>query len=576
MSVETPNPHINENEEPLFPPHYLLILAGIGFLVALVVYLTQPTFSVVGWGGLALTVLSLLGWGLLAPDQVKAVLTGRTARFGGTSILVTVVFLVALIAIYVIVRQQGWRVDLTERNQFSLTEASREAIAGIGADPTTPPIKLLAFYGANQAGRRDQDTVLLEDYQATSNGKITYEFIDPVRDPLQAEQYNVTRPGVIVVVALNEAGEPDVENAETVNTFLQDEMTNAILRVAASGDFRAYFLRVDEGIPLSEMSVVNDFLTDQFDWTTKEVTMFDFTGPQSELDLDDPAVDGQVLVIPGGTTALNDEEFQFVTDYVDKGGDLVILAAASIGEENTSLATAENLSNYLYENFGVRFHNDVVLDLTQSVQDQPWSPIVTDLQGQEITGMLTGSFPPGSLMVFELPHSLDIAPTLPANVTVTTLASSGESSYAKENVNVLLEDNGYVEAETDRQGPFPLAAAAENTETGARVVLFGSPSIFLDSWLGQRVVNTFAGTSSLVWATHFDEFARQVSVDPTQNEQDTPIFADQQTIRNINFLTVILLPFGVLALGALVWWFGRERGAAPAARERGEATAAGD
>ncbi len=576
MSEQTPNPNITENNEPLFPPHYLLILAGVGFLVTVIVYLTQPTFSVIGYGGLALTVLALIGWAVLAPDQLKAILTGRTARFGGTSVLVTIVFLVALIAIYVVVRGRVWRLDLTETNQFSLTDASREAIRGIGADPTTPPIKLLAFYGAGQAGRRDQDTVLFDDYQTTSNGKITYEFIDPVREPLQAETYEVTRPGVIVVVALDEAGEPDVDNAETVNSVLQDEMTNAILRVAASGEFRAFFLQVDEGVPLSQMSVVNSFLTDQFDWTTQEVSMFDFTGPQAELTLDDPAVDGQVLIIPGGTTALNDDELQFVTDYVDNGGDLVVLAAASIGEENTSLATAENLSNYLFENFGVRFNNDVVVDLTQSVQDQPWSPIATDLPGQDIMGMLTGGFPPGSLMVFELPHSLDISPTLPTDVTVTTLANSGENSYAKEDVNVLLEDNGYVQADTDRVGPFALAAAAENATTGARVVLYGSPSVFLDDWMAQRVVNTFAGASSLVWATQFDEFAQQVTVDPTQNEQDAPVFADQQQIRNINFITVILLPFGILAIGVLVWWFNRERGPAPVTRERGEASAAGD
>jgi hypothetical protein len=322
--------------------------------------------------------------------------------------------------------------------------------------------------------------------------------------------------------------------------------------------------------------VVNDFLTNQFDWTTQEVSMFDFTGPQSELSLDDPAVDGQVLIIPGGTTPLNEDELQFVTDYVDNGGDLVILAAASIGEENTSLATDENLSNYLYENFGVRFNNDVVLDLTQSVQDQPWVPIATDLQGQDITGLLTGSFPPGSLMVFELPHSLDISPTTPADVTLTTLASSGENSYAKDDVNVLLEDNGYVQADTDRTGPFVLATAAENIATGARVILYSSPSVFLDDWIGQRIVNPFAGASSLVWATHFDDFFNQVTVDPTQNEQDTPIFADQQQIRNINFITVILLPFGILAVGVLVWWFNRERAPAPVTRERGEASAAGD
>jgi hypothetical protein len=576
MSEQTPN--VNEAEqEPLFPPHYLLILAGAAFIVVVFVYLTQPVFSVIGYGALAIAALSLIGWALLAPDQLRAILTGRMARFGGTSVLVTVVFLVALTAIYVVVRRQGWRVDLTETNQFSLTEQSRQAIAGIGADPTTPSIQLLAFYGATQAGRRDQDTVLLEDYKTTSNGKITYEFVDPVREPARAEQYNVTRPGVIVVVGQNEAGEPDIENAETVNSFIQDDLTNAILSVAASGDFRGYVLSVTDGLQLTDssgagMSTLNDVLTDRFSWTTQQVAFFELTGDQSEIDLNDPAADGIVVVIPGGSDPLTDDELALVTEYVDNGGDLVILAAPSIGAENTSLATADNLSTYLWDNFGVRFRNDVVLDRSLAFQT-PLAPVAIDFDASHY---VTSELPQGSGMIFELPHSIEIAPTPPESVTVATLASSGPDSYSKADINALLESGDVTQLDEDPRGPFPLGVAVENTETGARVVLFGSTSIAANGYLGSGVVNLDSALRSFAWVTHFNDFFNEVTIVSDPNTQDVPVFADQQTLRNINFITVILLPFGVLAIGALVWWFSRERGAAPVTRDRGEATAAGD
>jgi hypothetical protein len=38
-----------------------------------------------------------------------------------------------------------------------------------------------------------------------------------------------------------------------------------------------------------------------------------------------------------------------------------------------------------------------------------------------------------------------------------------------------------------------------------------------------------------------------------------PIFAQDGELRTINLLTIILLPFGVLGIGLLVWWRGRER-----------------
>jgi hypothetical protein len=50
-----------------------------------------------------------------------------------------------------------------------------------------------------------------------------------------------------------------------------------------------------------------------------------------------------------------------------------------------------------------------------------------------------------------------------------------------------------------------------------------------------------------------------ITVAPTFKVQDTPVFANDQTIRNITLLTVFVLPFGVLGIGLLVWWNNRER-----------------
>ncbi|MBA3872600.1 MAG: hypothetical protein H0X30_25970, partial [Anaerolineae bacterium] len=77
MTVESPNPNLTE-QEPFIPPYYMLILAAIGFIIAIVVALTQATFSVVGWGGLALGILALVVWAFMAPDQLRSLVTGRT------------------------------------------------------------------------------------------------------------------------------------------------------------------------------------------------------------------------------------------------------------------------------------------------------------------------------------------------------------------------------------------------------------------------------------------------------------------------------------------------------------------
>lgn len=548
------NPNIVNDQDPFIPPVYMLVLALVAFFIFVGVALTQPSVNVVGWGALGIAALSFVAWIFMAPEQAKAFITGRTARFGGTTILVTIVFLAALVGIYTIISNQNWRVDLTQRDNFSLTDEARAKIVSLGVDPNLPNVQILAFYGAGQAANRDRDSLLLEDYATTSAGKISYEFVDPDRNPAQATQYEITRPGQLVVVKLNPDSQPDIENAELVNFISQDELTNAILRVSAAGDFRAYFLTVDDGLELANISAIQSDLVDGLGWTMQEVSIFDLTGADSEINLDDPNVDGQVLVIPGGSTPLSDSEMAFISDYVNKGGDLVILATLNVNPGEPSLATSENLSNYLYENFGMRFSNDVILDANLSA-GTPQVPVVSTF---DPNNFITSRFAADQyFVVFELPLSIEVSPTLPTNVTVTELLKSGDQSYAKTDIAAIL-NNEITQTDTDPKGPFVLGAAAENTATGSRVVLFSSPTVFTDL-SGQRIVNNFIGEFSLIWATRFDEFFSQVNVISATKDQDTAIFADSQMLRNINLLTIFVLPFGVLAIGFLVWWNTRER-----------------
>lgn len=547
---------IEMEQEPFIPPHYLLLLSVLGFIVAGIVAFTQPTFSVVGYGGLAFGFLALLAWILLAPQQAKAVVTGRTAQFGGTSLLVTLIVLVALIAIYTLVRNQSWQLDLTESDAFSLTPESEQAVTGIGIDPNVPPVRLIAFYGAAQAGLRDQNSVLFDDYQQTSGGKITYEFLDLDRNPAQAELYGVTRSGQIAVAALNDAGEPDTENAVLVNFVDQGEITNAILKVAASGEFQAFFLNVQDNVA-ADMSFIKDSLVQQFDWTVEDVSLLALTGPQAEYRLNDPNVDGQVLIIPGGSQPLADQELEILRQYLDAGGDLIIFAGNSFNEDFSSLATAENLNGYLFENFGVRFNDDIVLDQTLAFQ----SPLSVISPNLDATSFITtnGVIPGQGAVIFDAAHTIEVAETAPANVTVSRLAQSGVDSYATTNYQRIV-DGDFAESEADAQGPFVLAASAENAQTGARVVLYGSASVGADLFsMFQNVNNLDVAFNSLVWTTNFNNFFSQITVQQQQRPQDQPIFADAQTIRNINFATMLLLPFGILALGAFVWWMSRER-----------------
>ena len=121
-------------------------------------------------------------------------------------------------------------------------------------------------------------------------------------------------------------------------------------------------------------------------------------------------------------------------------------------------------------------------------------------------------------------------------------------------------DNNIDQTDSDTKGPFVLAAQAVNSDTGARVVLLGSTSLGNDTYAQfQNIDNLAVAFNSFIWTTNFNDYFTQITVQQQQRPQDQPIFADQQQLQNINFITIFVLPFGVLAIGMLVWWNNRER-----------------
>ena len=90
-------------------------------------------------------------------------------------------------------------------------------------------------------------------------------------------------------------------------------------------------------------------------------------------------------------------------------------------------------------------------------------------------------------------------------------------------------------------------------------MLFGSLYVPVNRFTSGDA-NYYLSVNSFIWATRFEEFFTQIPQLATPDRpQDQPIQVTSDVNRNINFVTVILMPFGVLAIGFLVWWNTRER-----------------
>ena len=539
----------SSTQQPIIPPFILIGLAGVGLLVAFTSLLVSGALGIVGWAALGVGALALVALVVLATQTVLSAFTGRNFRFGGTSILVTVVLIGALIAGYVIIANFEVVWDVTGNDEFKLNTQAQAAITALGADPNVQAIELIAFYDSSLRGEQERRELLLQDYVNYSNNKVTYRLEDPNRNPALAQFYPAVNGDSVVQLAGNEDA-AGVEKVQTAFGFDQNQITNAILSIASSGDFRAYFLNIDsavssedtEGLGASEVSTI---LSDRLRWTVNEVSSIDLLSTGSEFELLDETADGEVLVVIGGNRELREEEVQLITNYVNEGGHLVLMASPDI--DGVALASTASLNDWLKQNLGLSFSADVVIDSTQNFQS-PFLPAITDLDAdQYITSNMAAN---NGALVLQLPRQIIIEPTLPEGVTVTAIARSSEGSYLKPVSSLLAEDIDKTDETVE--GPFVVMAVAENSNTGSRVVLVGSQDLATNQF---GTINLDVSLSTVIWATNYQAFFESLPrVAPDDFNQDIPIVATNDVINRINFVNLFALPFGILFIGGFVWW----------------------
>jgi len=547
----------NDLETPIFPPWVLLAVAGVALFGMIFFLMTRREAGVEVFGALGVAVLSLFAWGLMNPDQLREVLRGRAVSYGGTAALVTVIFLIALVFVYIVVREQGWKRDLSEQKILSLTEQARDIIGTLAADPTMPALKIVGFYGVSDASYRDLVEILLDDVVDASSGKITYEFIDPDQNPLIVESYEA-QPRQFIVGPTTPEGTLNPDNVETLAGIDQQSIIDALITASSTGRFNAYFLRVSDGVDFASAEtggglLLNEDLTTRYKWTTQSVSMLDLIDTTPSVTLNDPNVNGEVMVIAGGTDPLTADQVKVITDYVDKGGDLVIFATLNV-DGGVPLAAAEPLASYLYDNFGIKVENDLVVDTENSIGNEfSFQTLPAD-----IDHFIVRDFKDTGILLFGGVHSIALNPQPPAEVTVTILASTAQTAYSKD----MADTTATIEkAEGDKSGALPLVVASENSAKSSRVVIFGSIDSALNEarqYAAAGIRNTDLARNAIIWAAGYDSFRNIPSLEIVV-PQPVPLFATDAQVRLVQFVAVLLLPVLILLVGGWRWWARRER-----------------
>lgn len=530
-----------------------LILAGLSAFIAFCVYIIVPKWSL--WVQISLlgVLLGLVIYVALAPGQLRRAIQGRRMRYGLNTVLMSLAFLGIVVVINYLVyynakmnpKQTRW--DLTENKSNTLAPETLDALSKL-----PDVVHAQAFYSpVNTSINTTKE--LLDNYAKNSKGKFVYEFIDWEKKPSLAQQAGITNDGQVV---LNMG-----DRKELISVVSEQEITSGLIRLISNEKRVVYFLQ-DEGeydpngtgtdAASRGMSRVRDALEAK-NYTVKTLKLaVDGQVPQ----------DAQIIVIAGPQQPLSQASTDLLSGYLQKGGSLVLLEGPMIDNSGNFLAS-DPLADYLTKTWGITLGDNVVVTLSAN---QPSLTAMAAAYSNHLITQKMGAYTPS----FPLARSVTVQSQSGLNEQELVYTTQNYAncfpacSWATTNIPALVAwANGTQsqppQSSSDMMGPIPIAAAAENSTTTARVVVFGSSDFASNAY--RTPGNQDLLMNAIDWAAKQEQL---INLTPKATKTRTfvaSVLKYPGVTTNLIFLgSVVFLPGAVLFAGVFAWVVRRKRG----------------
>ncbi len=510
---------------PFFPTLGLLLILGGG-----VAYFITRRWDLLPNLLLAGGALLLLLFTVLQPDAVRQLLSGRAVRYGGSTTL-AILFFAAIFAIfyYIAYQNSDWRYDTTETSEFTPLPETIELLGRL-----EQPVHVLAFY-ATQSGGRTQAEEQLNALQAYSD-KLTYEFIDPVANPLAAQQYDISPAGTMVFTTNN--GEVAAESSGLTDRAIH----TALLKIIDPGDKKVYFLTGHGELDSEDFS--------EFGLSTAQSAGQDLGYTIEKLDLRVAGAvpaDAVAVVMAGQQVPAQPEEVEALRTYLNNGG--AFFLARDLLEEPAEQAVAQDpLTAMLRDEWGIVVHYDLIIDPVSFFAGQQFSPIGVGYGSSPVTNDLDQY---GT--VFNLARSIESLPV--DGITKINLVTTSDEAWGEANLTAVQQQNVAEPNDgEDVMGPLTLGVSAENGGTNGRLIVFGDTDFLSNSAIT-------IGGNNLLFSNALNWLADdEVVVDLTPRETvDRQLVVDQSQLGLLWIMTVCLGPGIMAAIGISLWYARRNK-----------------
>ena len=491
----------------------------------------------------------------------------------GVNVLVQVALILFLAAIVNYLGFEHYRRwDLSRDKKYELSDKSKRFLNSIKGK-----VRITVFFdGSNPIAQDVQN--LLTEYQYAAKGKIDIENIDPTRNLSRAKElfdkYKVVSDESLLVldfegrnksVKASEMAEIDPGNAmfgeqPKIAAFKGEQaVTSAMIDLVegkknalgyvlghkeppiADAAPRISPMLTPEAGARSPISVLKTFIENE-NITMQELNLFEVPAIPEEI---------KTIVILGPQYDFSDREMKMLRDFWDKQGRILVLLDPT--------AKTPKLTAFLAE-VGVKVNDDrLMANVKTGIQEVAR---VRDVIGRFIGGSpITKRLADVRAPFFGGTSSIDVAqqdPSRPSNIKLQPLAQAEKGYWGETDYNST--DDALLQFTPGRDHDTPLNIAVSVEKGGSddervqanssRMVVVSNSTFVQDNALTQDQQGLDFISGSVNWLLSREQLIGIAPKVPT-----TLTFSlDENAMRNLRWLILLLMPLVPAVVGVSVWW----------------------
>lgn len=396
---------------------FMMVAGGIAYAIKGVM---EGYMAALIWIGL----LSLLFTFYVGFNEIKNVLTGRSARYGANTAVMITVFLTIIVLLSFMSTRYKVRWDLTATKRYTLSPQTKKIIKSLKKD-----VEAIAFYRSDERTRQAMEDLLKE--LSHLSPKLNYRFIDPDKQPGAASKYGVTSYRTTLVMSGG--------NQQTVGIETEEKVINAILKVTRDEIKSIYFVKGHGEVDLADIQNSGykglKEAIEKEGYQVKDINL---------LSSSDIPSDCSLLIIGGPKKDLIEDEIKKIKKFLGTGGSVLVM----LDPGNFPL-TARFLGEY-----GFEVGNNIIVDKMSQVFGANY--LVPVVSTYETKHPITEEF---DIMTF-FPLARSVTVKREPTKGRYPLALTGEASWGEIDVDAL--ENGVAEynEDTEKKGPLSIAAVS--------------------------------------------------------------------------------------------------------------------